>query len=229
MRRLFCVLLLLGLICTPVWAQEEVPIHRNGVGTGKVALSFDDGPHPTYTAEILEILKENGVKSTFFVVGQNAREHPDLVRRIAEEGHEIGNHTDSHAFLRDLSLAAMCKEVTEASDTIEEITGRRPVLFRPPGGSYSDSKIRVLSEMGYVSVLWSKDTRDWTRPSVQSIVDAADIHVAHVLITGVMGNAAGFGKAGLGEHTLIISRGQKLCFLGAQHGGEQQIICVFYS
>ena len=173
MRRLFCVLLLLGLICTPVWAQEEVPIHRNGVGTGKVALSFDDGPHPTYTAEILEILKENGVKSTFFVVGQNAREHPDLVRRIAEEGHEIGNHTDSHAFLRDLSLAAMCKEVTEASDTIEEITGRRPVLFRPPGGSYSDSKIRVLSEMGYVSVLWSKDTRDWTRPSVQSIVDAA--------------------------------------------------------
>lgn len=173
MRRFLSCLLLLLMCAAPAFAEEETPIHRHGSCTGKVALSFDDGPHPTYTEQILDILKEYGVKSTFFVVGENAREHPDLVRRIAEEGHEVGNHTDSHAFLRDLSLAAMCKEVTAASDTIEEITGRRPVLFRPPGGSYSDAKIRALSDMGYVSVLWSKDTRDWTRPSVQSIVDAA--------------------------------------------------------
>ncbi len=175
MRRLFSFLIALLLAAVPTFAEEggAATIYRKGSAVGKIALTFDDGPHPTYTQEILSILKEYGVRATFFVVGENARSYPTLVQQIADEGHEIGNHTDSHAFLRDLTLASMCKEVTAASDTIEEITGTRPHLFRPPGGSYSDSKVQTLADMGYVSVLWSKDTRDWTCPGVDQVISAA--------------------------------------------------------
>lgn len=174
MRKLLATLLLSALFFVTVSAEGEVPLpYRKGTAKGKVALSFDDGPHARYTREILEILDEYGVKSTFFVIGENARAHPELVREIAEAGHELGNHTDSHTFLRRLTLASVCKEVTAASDTIESITGRRPRLFRPPGGSYSDEKLSALSQMGYVSVLWSKDTRDWACPTVDSVVSSA--------------------------------------------------------
>ncbi len=168
------LLLSMALLTVPLrTAAADTLIFRKGSAVGKVAVSFDDGPHAEYTEEILDILSENGVHATFFVVGENVRAHPDIARRIVEEGHEIANHTDGHVFLKDLTLAGLCKEVQAASDSIESATGVKPRLFRPPGGSYSDSKVRALQEMGYVSVLWSKDTRDWTRPSVEAVVSRA--------------------------------------------------------
>ena len=171
--RLFAFCLALFLCVTPAFAEDKPVIYRQGTAKNKIALTFDDGPHERYTEEILSVLSEFGVKATFFVIGENAEARPDLLLKVKEGGHEIGNHTYSHVFLRDLSLAATCKEVTRASDAIEKITGTRPRLFRPPGGSYSDAKLGVITEMGYVSVLWSKDTRDWTSPSVESVVAAA--------------------------------------------------------
>ncbi len=165
--------LALFLCVTPAFAEEKPVIYRRGNAENKIALTFDDGPHEKYTEEILNVLSEWGVPATFFVIGENAEARPDLLLKVRDGGHEIGNHTYSHVFLRDLSLAATCKEVTRASDVIEKITGVRPRLFRPPGGSYSDAKLKVITEMGYVSVLWSKDTRDWTSPSVESVVAAA--------------------------------------------------------
>lgn len=172
MRRAFSALLALLLLSASCFA-EDVCVYRKGMARGQVALTFDDGPHSAYTREILQILKDFGVRATFFVIGENARQYPDILREIHAAGHEIGNHTDSHAFLKNLTLASTCKEVSDAAKTIEEIVGVRPHVFRPPGGSYSDAKIAALSDMGYVSVLWSKDTRDWTCPSVQSVVNSA--------------------------------------------------------
>lgn len=171
--RILAIVLCVLFCTTPAFGAEKATVYRRGTAENKIALTFDDGPHTEYTEEILSVLSEWGVKATFFVIGENAEAHPELLLKVKEGGHEIGNHTYSHVFLRDLSLAATCKEITRASDAIEKITGERPRLFRPPGGSYSDSKIAVISEMGYVSVLWSKDTRDWTSPSVDSVVSAA--------------------------------------------------------
>lgn len=173
MRRLLCVILCAALLCVGAAAKEEAILRRGTAGEGKVALSFDDGPHAHYTEEILEILSEFGVKATFFIVGENAEKHPDIVRRTAKEGHEIANHTYTHLFLNRMSVAKMCLEVTETSDLLEALTGTRPRLFRPPGGSYSDRKVSVLRDMGYTCVLWSRDSRDWTMPSVSTAVSNA--------------------------------------------------------
>ena len=111
---------------------------ENG-GAKKIALTFDDGPSREYTAEILDILKEYGVKATFFVVGVNIEKSPDLLRRIVAEGHEIGNHTYSHPHLQKMDTATLAKELTRTDGLIQSITGLSPTLFRPPEGVVTDS------------------------------------------------------------------------------------------
>ena len=100
----------------------------------KIALTFDDGPHYKYTDKILDILEKYGVKATFFVIGENAERHPEKVKRIASLGHEIGNHTYSHPHLKKVSGTELGEEIQKASDVICKLTGKKPVLFRPPEG-----------------------------------------------------------------------------------------------
>ncbi|MGB4450724.1 MAG: glycerol-3-phosphate acyltransferase, partial [Tepidanaerobacteraceae bacterium] len=133
----------------------QTDIIRHGTHHFKyVALTFDDGPDPVYTPEILDILKEKDVRATFFLVGKNVNSYPEIAKRIVEEGHSIGNHTYSHRSLIPLTAKSTYKEVKDAETAIDEATGVRPTLFRPPRGVYSNYVRGLLKEEGYTLVLW---------------------------------------------------------------------------
>ncbi|MDI6869921.1 MAG: glycerol-3-phosphate acyltransferase [Bacillota bacterium] len=134
-----------------------------------VALTFDDGPDPRYTPEVLRILRQEEVPATFFLVGAHASRYPELVRRIQQEGHEIGNHTYSHRNLFLLQPPAIEREVARAEEVLRRITGERPRLFRPPRGLYDANLSRVLAERRYAVVLWSVSSRDWVEVSPRLI------------------------------------------------------------
>ena len=155
-------------------AKTEHHIYAANRDAGKyVALTFDDGPHPKYTPEILDILKENDAKATFFVIGKNAKNYPELILREKEEGHEIGNHTYSHPDMKGISVDKAVEEIMLTQETISEITGVRPVLFRAPGGVFSNELVLMLENIECKPVLWSwkQDTKDWSLPSVKTVVN----------------------------------------------------------
>lgn len=144
-------------------------------GAREVALTFDDGPSE-YTAQVLDILRAHRVQATFFLCGENAKSHPELVRRIQDEGHEIGNHTYSHAYLHLTSRARIAAEIDRTQDVLEKILGRRPRLFRPPFGVRWFSLWSVLRERGMTMVLWSirgYDGRLDSRSIARVILDQA--------------------------------------------------------
>jgi peptidoglycan/xylan/chitin deacetylase (PgdA/CDA1 family) len=143
-----------------------------------IAITFDDGPHPKNTPRLLDILKERGVKATFYVVGNMVRYNPQLLRRMIAEGHEIGNHTVTHNTLSRMSNEALKKELTAAHHQILAATGVPPRSMRPPGGAITKAqKQLMLKEYGYPTILWSCDPRDWQRPGVsvvtQRLIDGA--------------------------------------------------------
>lgn len=130
-----------------------------------IAMTFDDGPHPANTPQLLDILKQRNIKATFYVVGANARRYPQILRRIVAEGHEIGNHTDSHAYLTKLSQDGVRRELAVTHQAIVSATGIAPRTMRPPYGAISSElKASVKREFGYPSILWSVDPEDWKRP-----------------------------------------------------------------
>lgn len=130
------------------------------------ALTFDDGPDAKYTTAILDILKEKGVKATFFVVGTQVEKYPDVMKRIEEEGHAIGNHTQGHENLRELGRTGILQQITEADEAIEQAVGDAPSLFRAPYGAISDTLLDVLEENERRLVGWTVDTRDWAGTSI---------------------------------------------------------------
>ena len=136
----------------------------------KIAITFDDGPHTVYTKEILDILDKNDIKATFFIIGENALAHPELVEEVAKRGHEIGNHTYTHNFISKESDSKIKDELTRTSEIIRDITGTRPVVFRPPGGCYTERAINTVTDLGYTPVAWSKDSNDWRMRPVDDIV-----------------------------------------------------------
>ncbi len=142
--------------------------------TKKIALTFDDGPSRQNTEEILSILKEYKIPATFFVIGQNAERDPDRIKMIFDAGHEIGNHTYSHAYITKISEKALREEVKKTEKILQEITGEKPIVFRPPGGFYNDETLNILDKMGYVSILWSLDTRDWSMPKSDTVASKVE-------------------------------------------------------
>lgn len=138
-----------------------------------IALTFDDGPHIKYTLEILDILKENNATATFFIIGENAEEHPEIIEKIIDAGCEIGNHTWSHAFLDKLDYQGIYEEISKADELLKRLTGSSPKVFRPPGGRYNETVLKIAEEFGYTTVLWSKDTRDWSCPTVERVISSA--------------------------------------------------------
>ncbi|MGG0656948.1 polysaccharide deacetylase family protein [Rummeliibacillus pycnus] len=136
-----------------------------------VALTFDDGPHPTYTAEILDLLSKYDAKATFFILGKNAEKSPQVVLRMYEEGHELANHTYTHPLKG--SVSQILKEIKKTNETIYSITGFTPTLFRPVEGRYTDGLVNEVVKEGYKVVMWSwhQDTRDWDDPGVNKIVN----------------------------------------------------------
>lgn len=137
-------------------------------GTKKVALTFDDGPHPYYTEQLLDGLKERGVHATFFVTGEHAELHPEVIARMQEEGHLIGNHTYSHMQLSSSNREAFKEELVKTNEIIYQITGEEITYVRPPYGSW-DKKFE--SELNMFPVLWTIDPLDWCSSNVASITN----------------------------------------------------------
>lgn len=138
-----------------------------------IALTFDDGPDPIQTPQILALLQQYQAKGTFFVLGKWAEKFPELIRQEQLEGHEIANHTYAHTYaVRSTRADKYMKEISTAERSIIEAGAERPLLFRPPGGYYNDMVIQAAKQKGYTIVLWSwhQDTRDWASPGVSAIV-----------------------------------------------------------
>ncbi|HEY3322529.1 MAG TPA: polysaccharide deacetylase family protein [Planctomycetota bacterium] len=175
------------LITAETFASFPSPyvIRRYGSLPKKIALTFDDGPSSEYTSAILDILKQEQVPAAFFVVGSQAELHPDLVRRIVDEGHEIGNHTFTHPNIAMISPLQLKLELSATQRLVESLTGRQTALFRPPYGEDSDPStadeiqpLEVVGEQGYVTVGMHVDPHDWKSPEpdeiCRRIVEQAD-------------------------------------------------------
>jgi peptidoglycan/xylan/chitin deacetylase (PgdA/CDA1 family) len=140
------------------------PVLSRGPHEGNhISLTFDDGPSQPFTEQILDILHEHHVPATFFVCGKNAEQRPDVLRRIAAEGHEVGNHTYSHPYLFFKTRRRMAEEIDRTQALIQRVTGTRPVIFRPPYGARWFGLVPTLLERGMHMVLWSTTGYDWKK------------------------------------------------------------------
>ena len=151
-----------------VQVSENSSIRAEKTIAAKVALTFDDGPHPVYTPELLDGLKERGVCATFFVVGENIPGNEEILKRMDAEGHLIGNHTYSHVKLSELDTARACAEVEKTNALICEVTGKEPEFIRPPFGEWKKA-MECSFEM--IPVLWDVDPLDWTTKNTALVVE----------------------------------------------------------
>jgi len=154
-------------LAAPAIAQTTLPLVLTRAQTQQpdVALTFDDGPHPTLTPQLLDILAAYNARATFYVIGRNAARYPDILRRIVAEGHEIGNHTWSHPSLYGVGDQAMLRELQRTSDAVQDAVGFAPVTLRPPYGNiYPRQAQLVWDALQMNTVLWSIDPLDWQRP-----------------------------------------------------------------
>lgn len=137
-----------------------------------IALTFDDGPDPAETGQILDVLQQYNAKCTFFAIGKKIAAYPDVAKRVITEGHELANHTYNHVYFKTpVSQQQIQKELELTEQEIVKVSGRHSSLFRPPGGMYDETLIDISNSMGLRPVLWSwhQDTRDWNRPGVWNI------------------------------------------------------------
>jgi len=136
-------------------------------GAKRIALTFDDGPHPRYTEELLDGLEQRGVKATFFITGANAEKYPEIVKEIAAGGHLIGNHTYHHIQLTAANAEQFREEIISTNETIKKITGQDTEFIRPPYGSWNK---KYEEELNMFPVLWTVDPRDWCSDNTACIV-----------------------------------------------------------
>ncbi|WP_082420563.1 polysaccharide deacetylase family protein [Paenibacillus sp. A3] len=139
--------------------------------TKQVALTFDDGPDTKYTPQVLDILKQHEVKATFFVVGRQVVNHPDVLKRIHDEGHSIGNHSWDHANLTKLSPDQIKKEIKSTDEAIEKVIGSYTPMVRAPYGAVTASIKRSLTSAGRQLVNWTVDTKDWSGAAADDMVE----------------------------------------------------------
>lgn len=154
------------------YGQERLlPIYSVGTEEKKIAISFDAAWGREHTLPILDILDQYGVKATFFLVEFWMSDYPGDVAEISRRGHEVQNHSSTHPDMTTLSVEQIRKEVESTGRVIEEITGVKPDLFRPPFGAYDNKVIETIEGMGYKVIQWSVDSHDWMKISADQIVD----------------------------------------------------------
>ncbi|WP_345664302.1 polysaccharide deacetylase family protein [Streptomyces venetus] len=153
--------------------RREPLLRLSGRGRTMV-LTFDDGPDPRYTPAILDTLAAYDVRAMFFVCGEMAADHRELLARMADEGHVVGNHTWSHPLLTRLSRRQIHSEMARTSDVIEDAYGERPEWFRAPYGAWNRTAFRLGAELGMEPLAWTVDTLDWTAPGTRFIVDRVE-------------------------------------------------------
>lgn len=161
-----------GAVTASPRGEGEVIYHGRPNDRMEIALSFDDGPHPRLTPVILDILREYGVRATFFMVGENVTYYPEAAAAVAAAGHEIGNHTFSHRNCDRMGAAELESELTACEEAIASVAEGRPRLLRPPEGQMSEELRRVARGKGYRIILWDVDTRDWAHTPPAAIAEA---------------------------------------------------------
>ncbi|MEV0238560.1 polysaccharide deacetylase family protein [Streptomyces sp. NPDC050674] len=153
--------------------RREPLLRVSGRGRTMV-LTFDDGPDPRYTPDILDTLAEYDVRAMFFVCGEMAVGNKNLLARMADEGHVVGNHTWSHPLLTRLTRRQIRSEMERTCDVIEDAYGERPEWFRAPYGTWNRAALQLGAELGMEPLSWTVDTLDWTTPGVRSITDRVE-------------------------------------------------------
>ena len=165
---------------TSIFAVENSSIvfSKSREPTKKIALTFDDGPHPRYTERILNILEKYNIKATFFVIGVNIQNYPAPLKKAHAAGHEIGNHSFSHDNENDLNSKNAIVEMQRCQELIEKELGIVSKVFRPPRGVCNSDVINAAKSLGYSVALWSIDTLDWKGTSPQLIVNAVEKQIS---------------------------------------------------
>jgi peptidoglycan/xylan/chitin deacetylase (PgdA/CDA1 family) len=160
----------------PAWQQAVV--HRVHTNEKVVALTYDDGPHPVFTPEILRILDKYHVKATFFMIGKRMEDHPEVVKEILDDGHAIGNHTYTHpGNLERDTRKQVTRELMECETVIERIIGERTRLFRPPKGLIDGTIFTIAEDEGYQTILWTVSADHHDAPTPQAMADRVLKHV----------------------------------------------------
>ena len=158
-------------------AKRVLPIYSVARDDNVISVSFDASWGGDKTMAILDILDQYDAKATFYLVGIWVEKFPELVKEIADRGHEIGNHSATHAHMTQLSESKMRKELEDCTAMIEKITGKRTTLFRPPYGDYNSKVVTVCRDAGYEVVQWSVDSLDWKNYGVQDLITKATRNV----------------------------------------------------
>ncbi|MEU5310360.1 polysaccharide deacetylase family protein [Streptomyces sp. NPDC021562] len=150
---------------------RKEPILKISEQGRQMMLTFDDGPNPNYTPHILDTLAKYDVRAMFFLCGECIVENRELVARMAEEGHVVGNHTWTHPLLTTLDRAEIRDEMESTSDAIQDTYGERPQWFRAPYGAWNKAAFQLGAKMGMEPMAWTVDSTDWTTPGTRTIVD----------------------------------------------------------
>lgn len=162
----------LAFMTANVTAKDSNNIIRHFKTSDKVVfLTFDDGPEYPYTPKILDVLKKHQVKATFFVLGGNAKTHPELIRRILQEGHDIGNHSTSHAYLKRKSESAILHDIQNTDAILRKLNVTGPIPFRAPFGQTSENMHAAIRKLNKPHVLFTFLPQDWTKISAQQIAE----------------------------------------------------------
>ena len=150
--------------------EKEKSLYVKGPPTLKIALTFDDGPDPVYTPQVLDLLKEYNAPSTFFLLGERVNKYPNITKRIIKEGHTIGNHSWSHPDLTTLNDQQLSTEILSTERVIEETINKETSLMRPPYGFISHNLIAKLKRMDYKIIHWSLDSLDWKAKEKEDVL-----------------------------------------------------------
>lgn len=156
--------------------ERKLPIYCVQTDEKKVALSFDAAWGNEDTKRIMEILKKHEIHATFFMTGGWVESYPDDVKALYKAGHDLGNHSQNHKNMSQLSSAACEKELQEVHDKVKKLTGYDMFLFRPPYGDYDDEVISTVCNMGYYPIQWDVDSLDWKDYGVSSIIKTVTQH-----------------------------------------------------
>ncbi|MEV5171320.1 polysaccharide deacetylase family protein [Streptomyces flaveolus] len=153
---------------------RKEPIMRVSGSGRHMVLTFDDGPNPEYTPHILDTLAKYDVRAMFFVCGECVVQNRELLARMADEGHVVGNHTWTHPLLTELNRREIRSEMESTSDAIEDSYGERPQWFRAPYGAWNRAAFQLGAEMGMEPMAWTVDTTDWMEPGTRTIIDQVE-------------------------------------------------------
>lgn len=150
---------------------RKLPIYSVERQDNKIAISFDCAWGTDYTDKLLETMRQEDVKCTFFAVEFWVKKHSDYVKKISDYGHELGTHSATHPYMSKLDKQAVINELSSSTDAIQQITGKKVKVFRPPYGDYNDNLIQTASELGLYTVQWDVDSLDWKDLSADEIVN----------------------------------------------------------